>query len=109
MGDVLNGTSWVGGQPSSHNRMQLFNLAPTTPYCYRPEGTRFTKTYHYAIKGQETKFKPNDAEYSLQLFAEDASDHIETYGMDSVFWYTNLADTTRARNVIKYHSRFTTS
>jgi hypothetical protein len=28
---------------------------------------------------------------------------------DSVFWYTNPADTTRARNVLKYHSRFTTS
>jgi len=109
MGDVLIGTAWVGGQPSSRNRTQLFNLAPTTPYCYRPEGTRFTKTYHYATKGQDTKFKPNNADYLLQLFAEDALDHMETYGMDSVFWYTDPADTTRARNVLKYHSRFTTS
>jgi hypothetical protein len=110
MGDVLNGTAWVGGgQPSSRNRTQLLNLAPTMPYYYRPEGTCFTKTYHYATKGQDTKFKPDDADYSLQLFAEDASDHMETYGMDLVFWYTTPADTICARNVLKYHSRFTTS
>jgi hypothetical protein len=62
-----------------------------------------------SLRNKGSKVKPDNADYLLQLFAEDALDHMETYGKDSVFWYIDPADTTRARNVLKYHSRFTTS
>jgi hypothetical protein len=44
------------------------------------------------LEGNDIKFKRDDPDYTLLSFAADALSHMETYGMDTVFYMKGVDD-----------------
>ena len=102
---------WIGGPPLENwNNTSL--SAPTTPMCIRGDDpSSEMKAYSKRVlEGNEIKFKRDDPDYPLLSFAADAKTHMETYGMDSVFYMkgtsTAIPD---GEELFTYHNKYTTS
>ena len=83
-----------------------------TPMCLRSEDPSsemkgYTKR---VLEGKDPKFKRDDPEYPLLAFATDALDHMETYGMDTVFYMKGTDTTTNVKGeeLFTYHTKYTT-
>ena len=101
LGGVNGTTAWIGGPPKSDWSGTTL-LMPATPYCYRSDDPASQmKAYGRRTDGLETKFKRDDAEYPLLSFSNDALAHMETHGMDTLFYM----DATR--DLFRYHALFT--
>ena len=62
--------------------------------------------YRRVMEGNATKFKRDD-EYTLIAFASDALKHMETYGMDSVFYMKGSDVPGDGEELFTYHSKYT--
>lgn len=104
---------WVGGAPLSKWTGSCLTESQT-PMAFRgTDPMAEQKGYTKRTSGLETKFKRDDPDYSLTTFAADALTHMQTHGMDTVF-YMKTADagikagsSTGAMEVFTYHTRFT--
>ena len=69
--------------------MGNINSEPASPYCSRPvDPEKKMKVFKAAITPLELKYDGIDnADYQLTTFAFLAFQHMETYGMDSVFYF----------------------
>ena len=88
IGGVAHGHAWVGGQPDS-TWTTTTRTAPATPLCYRvssPEQAQ--KTYKARVTPASTAklFKIGDPDYPLEVYAQDLETHMQTHGMDSLFY-----------------------
>jgi hypothetical protein len=60
------------------------------------------------LKGCDTKFKRDDADFSLMAFAEEALSHMQTHGMDTVFYMTGVDSAGEGgEELFTYHSKYT--
>ena len=114
-GGLFGGTSsavWIGGPPDENFTDTILNTFPT-PLAIRglsPESE--IKGYSKRVlSGCTTKFKRDDPEFNLMAFADEALVHMQTTGMDSVFYMkgASTVDGTGARELFTYHSKFTKS
>ena len=77
-------TPWTGGKRTGNR-----NTEPVSPYCARPvDPDKKMKVFKAAITPLDLKYDGIDnADYQLATFAFLAFQHMETYGMDSVFYF----------------------
>ncbi len=68
-------------------------------YSKKTEGIRIGK--------DDGKFTRGSTAYPLASFASDAKRHMETYGMDSVFYFKDHGGI--MVNIFEFHNRFTLS
>ena len=102
---------WVGGAPlkdfsGSHNKM------PKTPLCIRGLEPSYEMKGHTArvMSGCATKFKRDDPEFPLMAFAAECLNHMESHGLDTVFYLKGVqADGTGGEELFTYHSKYTKS
>ena len=105
-GGVEDLTPWVGGPPKA-DFSGVSIQEPITPYCMRSSDARSKlKGYAYRTKGMDPAFKQNDKDYTLAMFADDASAHMREQGMDTCFYFPDPADNTKVIDVFSAHSRF---
>jgi hypothetical protein len=99
----------VGGPPLadfSGTYNQVFN-SPLSIRGLAPESEikNYTKR---VVEGCHTKFKRDDPEFNLMSFASEALNHMETHGMDTVFYMTGVDSNGKGGvELFTYHSRFT--
>jgi hypothetical protein len=104
-----NNIFWMGGAPDT-NFTKTTSLVPSTPMCIRGldavnEMKGYTKR---VLEGNSTKFKRDDPNYSLLAFADDALGHMQTYGMDSVFYVKGVDSSgSGGEELFTYHSKYT--
>ena len=113
-GGTIGGSStavWIGGPPDAGFTKSTL-ATYHTPLCIRglnPESE--IKGYaKRVLDGCATKFKRDDPEFSLIAFADEALLHMQTTGMDTVF-YMKGVDSTGAggEELFTYHSKYTKS
>jgi hypothetical protein len=105
---IVDEVPWTGGVSYSM-WTKTENKRPKTPFCFR--GTKDAiKNYTKRTEGAKEKCKPDDADYSTQDFAEDASRHMERHVMDAIYYIPSpdsTPTTTVLHNIFTHHSLFT--
>ena len=101
---------WVGGPPKANWSSTILTTF-ATPMCIRGIGAS-AEIKGYAkrvLDGLETKFKQDDDDFGLLSFASKAKSHMETHGMDTVFYMRGTDDltTNRGEELFTYHSKYT--
>ena len=98
---------WIGGQPKE-DWSNTTLTRPKTPMCIRgiTAGDDVKGYYRRVMEGNATKFKRDD-EYTLIALASDALKHMETYGMDSVFYMKGSDVPGDGEELFTYHSKYT--
>ena len=112
-GDVYPGDSgvvWIGGPPKEDwSGSTLAN--PTTPLCIRGlDPVSQQKSYaKRVLEGNSIKFKRDDDDYPLMAFADEALYHMQTHGMDTVFYMKGAQDGDEAvgEKLFTYHTKYT--
>ena len=109
IGGLYMNYQWTGGKPTvAWDATE--NREPESPFCYRfDDPAKQLKSYQALTTCSTTKFKRNDASYTLPSFLRDITWHTDHAGMDSVFYFVNPADTTERLSILSFHSRFTTA
>ena len=104
-GLTKGGVPWTGGKRSLGARTGA-TKAPH-PYCGRPDDPdKLIKVYKACKEPLSIKYDGVDnVDYSLSLFASFVQKHLESHGMDSVFYLTDKDGV--ERNVIEHHPLFT--
>ena len=90
----------------SHNKM------PKTPLCIRGLEPSYEMKGHTArvMSGCATKFKRDDPEFPLMAFATECLNHMESHGLDTVFYLKGVqANGTGGEELFTYHSKYTKS
>jgi hypothetical protein len=84
-GLIDNATPWVGGRCT----VELQNNEPASPYCARPgDPDKLMKVFKAATKPLDMKYDgSNNMDYGLTTFGFLVHQHLETHGMDSVFYF----------------------
>lgn len=113
-GGAYNGSPdvfWIGGPPLadfSGTALASYN----SPLAIRGISAE-SEIKGYAkrvLDGSSTKFKRDDPEFSLMAFAEEALGHMQTHGMDTVFYMTGVDSVGEGgEEVFTYHSKYTKS
>lgn len=97
---------WTGGKPKD-DFSGTTRTSPRTAMCYSLlEPDKAMKVYLSKTQGNVKKFSRNDQSYPLASFANDALRHMETYGMDTVFYLPDPGSK-KLVDVFTSHSRFT--
>ena len=106
MGDLgSDGIPWTGGEPTDIQWLSTKRTRPLTRFALR--GKQDFRQYTARIKGIETKFKKTPGADGLGLsdFESEVQRHLETHGMDSVFWQLDpLQD---LQNIMQSHPLYT--
>ncbi len=78
---------WIGGAPNEGFTAST-NQEPATPLCIRGlDPVSEMKGYAKRVTdGYEVKFKRDDPDFPLMAFAAEALNHMQTHGMDTVFY-----------------------
>ena len=112
-GRVTDEIMWIGGAPLFEWKGTCL-LAPNTPLCYRSaDPVQETKNFLRRVDPPDTKFKRDDPDYPLRAFAADALEHMQTNGMDTIFYMETAKDGITAeddegaKEIFTYHSRYT--
>ena len=85
---------------------------PVTPLCIRTDDpTSEIKGYSKRVlEGNAIKFKRNDPEFPLLAFADEALNHMQTHGMDTVFYLKGEdVNGEGAEDLFTYHDKYTKS
>lgn len=109
LGGIQGNTVWIGGPPKI-TFDGPYELGPPTPYCFRGlDCTHESKNYKARVHGlDDTSFKKDDKDYSLQSFADDVLRHMESHGMDTIFYMCGVDSSGEGGlNLFTHHSRFT--
>jgi len=98
---------WTGGEPNP-SWTGSKNTQPSSPYCIRdPEDMKLYK-YRTAMSDKKVVlFRRDDKKLTLRYFSDEVQRHLETTGMDSVFYVPDPLEPTVMLNLITHHSRFT--
>ena len=108
-GKVVGSHVWIGGAPLA-DWSDTSSIAPLTPYCWRSDDPiSQMKVYGRRTDGQDVKFKRDDPDYPLLSFATDALNHMEAHGMDTLFYMEGVGPSGVARDLFRYHARYTKS
>jgi len=101
---------WIGGPPTE-DFSGTSNAVQATPLCFRNlDPVSEMKGYTRRIEGCSIKFKRDNPEFPLVAFAAEALTHMQTYGMDSVFYLKgNDSNGEGAEELFTRHSRYTKS
>ena len=102
---------WIGGPPKK-DWSGTTRATPLTPLCTRGlDPISEMKGYsRRVLDGNEIKFKRDDPDYNLLAFADDALQHMEQHGMDTVFYVKGANDDgTGGEELFTYHARYTQS
>jgi len=108
-GLTASGKPWTGGQPNP-GWTSSTSKSPASPYCLRDEEDMKLYKFRTAAPTGEKKamlFRRDDKKLTLRNFADEVLKHLETTGMDSVFYVPDPLEPTVMLNVITHHSRFT--
>jgi hypothetical protein len=112
-GDATGSTTikWIGGAPKD-DMSGTSRAKPCTPMCMRNLGAGAEiKAYERRVlNGNSIKFKRDDPAYSLMSFAADAKSHIQTHGMDTVFYMKGVSGGASGDDGVElftYHSKYT--
>ena len=99
---------WLGGPPLQDWSTTSL-LGPATPMCWRSsDPVTEMKAYPRRTDGNEVKFKRDDPEYPLLSFANDAFAHMQTHGMDTLFYMKGVDGQGQGgHDLFRYHSRYT--
>ena len=103
------GVVWVGGPPKddfSGTILLRFN-SPLAIRGLSPESE--IKGYSKRVlEGCSVEFKREDPEFSLLAFADEALTHMQSTGMDTVFYMTGVdSNGEGGEELFTYHSKFT--
>ena len=91
LGGIHNKTIWIGGPPKEDFSCPAL-LIPPTPLCYRNLETSYeVKGFSKRTAGSEVKFKRDHPEFNLISLADEALQHMQQCGMDTVFYMTGEA------------------
>ena len=111
-GDYYPGSNtivWIGGPPKA-DFSESYQTTLKSPFAVRglsPE----SKIKGYAkrvVDGCPTKFKRDDPDFSLMAFANEALRHMETTGMDTVFYMKGVDQNGKGgEELFTYHSKYT--
>ena len=100
---------WVGGAPNQGWNNSV-RSTPLTPMCVRgmDPKTEMSSCCRRVMEGHSVKFKRDDPEFPLLAFADEALKHMETHGMDTVFFMT-AADSSGqgGEELFTFHTKFT--
>lgn len=101
---------WIGGPPKK-DFSGPFLSGPPTPLCLRNmDASSEIKGYARRTLGHDIKFKRDDPDFGLMAFADVALQHMQTCGMDTVFYMQGVDDNGEAgRELFTYHTRYTKS
>jgi Zinc knuckle len=112
-GDVTGSTTikWIGGAPKE-DMSTTSRAKPFTPMCMRNLGAGAEiKAYdRRVLNGNSIKFKRDDPTYSLMSFAADVKSHMQTHGMDTVFYMKGVSGGASGDDGVElftYHSKYT--
>ena len=109
-GGILgSSTVWIGGPPKEDFSGTTL-LSPETPLCFRDQDSSsdVVKAFIRRTDGQELKFKRDSTECGLMAFADDAFVHMQSTGMDTVFYMVGAdAQGNGAIELFTRHSRYT--
>ena len=102
---------WIGGPPKA-DFSGTFLTSYQSPLAIRglsPESE--IKGYaKRVLDGCSTKFKRDDTEFTLMAFADEALNHMQTTGMDSVFYMKGVdSNGAGGEELFTYHSKHTKS
>lgn len=102
---------WVGGPPLddfSGSFLPIYQ-SPLAIRGLSPESE--IKGYaKRVLDGHPTKFKRDDPDFSLMAFAEEALSHMQTTGMDTVFYMKGVdINGNGGEELFTYHSKYTKS
>ena len=112
-GDYYPGSNtvvWIGGPPLADFSGTALTVFPS-PLSIRglsPEHEikGYTKR---VLDGCATKFKRDDPAFSLMDFADEALNHMQTNGMDTVFYMKGADANSAGEELFTYHSKHTKS
>jgi hypothetical protein len=109
-GGMYGNAVWIGGIPDT-TFTKTINANMQSPMCVRSDDPNFNfKLYTKRVEdGIDSKFKRDNAEYTLMSFANDALKHMQKHGMDTVFYMQGATDEagTGAMELFTYHTRYT--
>ena len=96
---------WVGGKPNE-TLDDVLVPHPATPLCTRGlDPVSEMKGYpRWCTEGSEIKFKRDNPEFPLTAFAHVALSHMETHGLDTVFYMTGGE---KGEELFTYHTKHT--
>ena len=106
-----NTAVWIGGAPNEAFTGTV-NGMPKTPLCIRGlEPSYEMKGYTTRVmSGCATKFKRDDPEFPLMAFAAECLNHMESHGLDTVFYMKGVkSDGTGGEELFTYHTKYTKS
>ena len=103
--------AWIGGPPNeSYTATTL--LSQASPLAIRGLSPENEIKGHSkrVLDGCSTKFKRDDTTFNLLAFADEALSHMQTHGMDTVFYMKGVsAGCPEGEELFTYHSKYTKS
>jgi hypothetical protein len=96
--------AFVGGKPlSDWSGLDPSTIPVATPAKYRGEAHEHAKSYHYRVKGLETKITPKD---DLRETCRNVADHLEYHGLDTIAYMRDPKKPTMMESVVENPNMF---
>ena len=108
--DPSKQVAWIGGPPKKDWSGSIAG-SMKTPMCVRGlDPVSEMKGYSKRVlEGNSVKFKRDDTSFGLPSFAVAAKLHMETYGMDTIFYMVGTDDLAQemGEELFTYHRKYT--